>query len=112
MGFWWEEPRPYNQTHSVPSLDTGFTNAKNSRTDESVFESENFKNISSMFDEVELSIAKYKSQNRTNEDIAEILNIPVLEVSAKINEMLAIYRKTFPVETSKTNYRTISSKKR
>ena len=109
MAFWWED---YHSTNRIPSLDTGLTNAKTLRTEESIFESKNFKNISSMFTEFELKVAKFKAQNRTDADIAEILNISVSEVEESIKFMKNVYRKTFPVEEVKTNYRTISSKKR
>ena len=106
--FWWEEKKDLSKR--VPSLDTGITNSKSSVNFDSIFSNENFKSLESMFDESELAIAKYKVQNRSIADIAEILGISVEEVNQKIGFMTAVYKKTFPEASVKPNYRTINSK--
>lgn len=109
MAFWWEEKK--DNKNKIPSLDTGVTNAKCSFESDFIFSSENFKNISSMFDEMELKIAFYKAQKRTHAEIAEILGISAEEVGKKVRFMSSVYRKTFPDESQKTNFRTIISPK-
>lgn len=109
MGFWWNEEKTNQKC--IPSLDTGITNERTSISEDSIFSSENFKNISSMFDETELKIAKYKAQNRSNDDIATLLEMPYEEVFKKVRFMIAVYKQTFPEEVAKTNFRTINSRK-
>jgi hypothetical protein len=109
MSFWWNEKNDSSK-NMVPSLDSGSTNFKSSTHIISIFETENFKNISSMFTKDEQKIAKYKSQNRTESEIAEIMGITVNDVISAVHTMSSIYATIYGQQKSNSNYRTINSK--
>jgi hypothetical protein len=105
MSFWWEDTS--RMTKKVPSLDTGSTNAHITVVKESIFKSENFQNISSMFTKEELQVARFKADNRSVSDIAAIMNMTEKEVSDMLKVMSNIYYATYNEED-----RTISSRSR
>jgi phage terminase large subunit-like protein len=110
MAFWWNEKNE-SSNKVIPSLNSGATNYRKTEVNKSIFTTEDFKNISSMFDADELKIASYKSQNRSNLEIAEILNIPVSKVDDEVNLMIDMYNKVYRKNQNTLSYCTITSKR-
>lgn len=106
--FWWET---YSKsTNVVPSLDTGVLNYKRNISNQSIFASKNFKDISSMLDKDELTIAALKAEGKSNLEVASKLGMDVKEVSNKVAFMTSMYKNIFGSQEKEPTYRTIKSK--
>jgi DNA-binding NarL/FixJ family response regulator len=96
MSFWWEDKS--RKANRIPSLDTGTTNIEISVKNESIFKTEEFKNISSMFTEEELQVARFKADDHSAKEIASYMNLTEKEVTDMILTMKKIYFATYKNE--------------
>lgn len=106
--FWWDNW--HNSTSKISSIDSGVLNYRGSVRTESIFSTENFKNITSMLGDTELKIAAYKASGKSNSEIASKMGMDVKEVSEKVMFMTNMYRNIFDLEETRPKYRTINSK--